>query len=100
MRGLAGNVWHGRFLEQSADELQKLNNSISYDIRLFSQDIEGSRAHAKMLQRIDIFKQVLRLFVGLRPAPGFVFSGFVFLLKYVFIKFAGFKVVCSLATLL
>ena len=27
------SLWHGRFLEQSADELQKLNNSISYDIR-------------------------------------------------------------------
>ena len=51
------SLWHGRFLEQSADELQKLNNSISYDIRLFSQDIEGSRAHAKMLQRIDIFSE-------------------------------------------
>ena len=49
------SLWHGRFLEQSADELQKLNNSISYDIRLFSQDVEGSRAHAKMLQRIGIF---------------------------------------------
>ena len=51
------SLWHGRFLEQSADELQKLNNSISYDIRLFSQDIEGSRAHAKMLQRIGIFSE-------------------------------------------
>ena len=51
------SLWHGRFLEQSADELQKLNNSISYDIRLFSQDIEGSRAHAKMLQSIDIFSE-------------------------------------------
>ena len=51
------SLWHGRFLEQSADELQKLNNSISYDIRLFSQDVEGSRAHAKMLQRIGIFSE-------------------------------------------
>ena len=51
------SLWHGSFLEQSADELQKLNNSISYDIRLFSQDIEGSRAHAKMLQRIGIFSE-------------------------------------------
>jgi len=51
------SLWHGRFLEQSADELQKLNNSIPYDIRLFSQDIEGSRAHAKMLQRIGIFSE-------------------------------------------
>ena len=51
------SLWHGRFLEQSADELQKLNNSISYDIRLFSQDIEGSRAHAKMLQGIGIFSE-------------------------------------------
>lgn len=51
------SLWHGRFLEQSADELQKLNNSISYDIRLFSQDIEGSRVHAKMLQKIGVFSK-------------------------------------------
>jgi argininosuccinate lyase len=51
------SLWHGRFLEQSAGELQKLNNSISYDIRLFSQDIEGSRVHAKMLQKIGVFSK-------------------------------------------
>ena len=51
------SLWHGRFLEQSADELQQLNNSISYDIRLFSQDIGGSRAHAKMLQSIGVYSE-------------------------------------------
>ena len=51
------SLWHGRFLEQSAVELQQLNNSISYDIRLFSQDIEGSRAHAKMLQSIGVYSE-------------------------------------------
>ena len=59
------SLWHGRFLEQSADELQKLNNSISYDIRLFSQDIEGSRVHAKMLQKIG----VRRSLAGTSPKP-------------------------------
>ena len=50
-------LWQGRFLEHAADELQQLNNSIRYDMRLFAQDIEGSRAHAKMLQEIGVYSE-------------------------------------------
>ncbi len=50
-------LWQGRFLEHAADELQQLNNSIWYDMRLFAQDIEGSRAHAKMLQEIGVYSE-------------------------------------------
>ena len=50
-------LWQGRFLEHAADELQQLNNSIRYDLRLFAQDIEGSRAHAKMLQEIGVYSE-------------------------------------------
>ena len=50
-------LWQGRFLEHAADELQQLNNSIRYDMRLFAQDIEGSRAHAKMLQEVGVYSE-------------------------------------------
>ena len=50
-------LWQGRFLEHAADELQQLNNSIWYDMRLFAQDIEGSRAHAKMLQEVGVYSE-------------------------------------------
>ena len=50
-----GTLWHGRFDGEATNELQKLNNSIAYDMQLYSQDIQGSRAHARMLSTIGIF---------------------------------------------
>ena len=42
-------LWSGRF-ESNTDELvDELNASIGFDIRLYSEDIEGSIAHATML---------------------------------------------------
>jgi len=50
-------LWHGRFDGAPTNELQKLNNSIAYDMRLYLQDIQGSRAHARMLSTIGIFSE-------------------------------------------
>ena len=44
------NLWSGRF-EKGMDEIvEKFNASIDFDKRLYSCDIEGSIAHAKMLE--------------------------------------------------
>ena len=42
-------LWGGRFSEPSDDDLRALNDSISFDKRLYAQDIAGSRAYAKAL---------------------------------------------------
>lgn len=50
------NLWSGRF-EKGMDEIvEKFNASIDFDKRLYSCDIEGSIAHAKMLAAQKIIK--------------------------------------------
>ncbi len=43
-------MWSGRFSEASSSLLDDFNASIMYDRRLYKEDIEGSLAHAAMLQ--------------------------------------------------
>ena len=47
-------MWGGRFAEQTAPLLQRFSQSVSFDWRLYKQDIQGSVAHATMLQKIGI----------------------------------------------
>jgi len=42
-------LWGGRFKKKTHPEAEKFLSSISFDQRLYSDDIEGSIAHAKML---------------------------------------------------
>ena len=42
-------LWSGRFSEAGRAELIAFSESISYDRRLYAQDIAGSKAHAAML---------------------------------------------------
>ena len=44
----------GRFEKAAADQVLKYTESISFDWRLYRQDIAGSIAHAKMLAKQDI----------------------------------------------
>ncbi|MEM9399926.1 MAG: argininosuccinate lyase [Verrucomicrobiota bacterium] len=47
-------MWGGRF-KQDADELmQVFSESVSFDRRLYRQDIRGSIAHARMLHKVDV----------------------------------------------
>ncbi|MBW4435685.1 MAG: argininosuccinate lyase [Pleurocapsa minor GSE-CHR-MK-17-07R] len=39
-------LWSGRFSAPSDDDLKKLNDSLSFDRRMYRQDIAGSRAYA------------------------------------------------------
>jgi argininosuccinate lyase len=45
----ANQMWGGRFAEGPNAIMQAINASISFDQRLYAQDIAGSRAHAAML---------------------------------------------------
>ena len=47
-------VWGGRFQEETNALVNRFNASISFDRRLYSQDIEGSMAHCRMLAKQGI----------------------------------------------
>ena len=42
-------LWAGRFQKETDDKVNDFNSSISFDSRLYKQDITGSIAHATML---------------------------------------------------
>jgi argininosuccinate lyase len=42
-------LWKGRFKKELAKETNDFNSSISFDCRMFEEDIKGSMAHAAML---------------------------------------------------
>ena len=42
-------IWGGRFAGGPSQLMQDINASISYDKKLYRQDIAGSKAHASML---------------------------------------------------
>ncbi|HXA39482.1 MAG TPA: argininosuccinate lyase [Phenylobacterium sp.] len=47
-------MWGGRFSDRPAELMQAINVSIGFDRRLAAQDLEGSRAHAAMLQKTGV----------------------------------------------
>ena len=42
-------LWGGRFRKETNQMVDDFHSSISFDKRLYAQDIRGSMAHAKML---------------------------------------------------
>lgn len=48
------HAWAGRFTLPPAEALDKINKSIAFDIRLWREDIAGSRAHARGLRSIGV----------------------------------------------
>ena len=42
-------LWGGRFTKQTDTLVQEFNESLSFDKRLYKQDIRGSKAHISML---------------------------------------------------
>ena len=46
--------WGGRFSEQTDTFVEAFTASVQFDQRLYKQDIAGSRAHAKMLNKITV----------------------------------------------
>jgi len=51
---MSKKTWGGRFKEQTDEALERFNASIAFDRRLYAQDIEGSRAHCRMLAKQGI----------------------------------------------
>ncbi|HEB82527.1 MAG TPA: argininosuccinate lyase [Gammaproteobacteria bacterium] len=50
-------AWGGRFSEQTDAFVEAFTASVAFDQRMYRQDIAGSRAHAKMLQKIGILSE-------------------------------------------
>lgn len=48
------HAWAGRFSASPVEALDAINKSISFDRRLWREDILGSKAHASMLRKIGI----------------------------------------------
>ncbi len=46
--------WGGRFVGKTDTRVESFTQSISFDHRLFKQDIRGSLAHARMLERVGL----------------------------------------------
>ncbi|MBM9578753.1 argininosuccinate lyase [Leptospira sp. 201903070] len=47
-------LWGGRFQEKASSILERIGESVSFDHKLYKEDIQGSIAHARMLQKIGI----------------------------------------------
>ncbi len=54
---MSKKMWDGRFSKETDKSVNDFNSSISFDCRLYSQDIEGSMAHAAMLGQKGIISQ-------------------------------------------
>ncbi|MEG1886987.1 MAG: argininosuccinate lyase [Oscillospiraceae bacterium] len=50
-------LWTGRFKKELDKKTNDFNSSISFDCRMYKQDIEGSRAHAEMLGKTGIIAE-------------------------------------------
>ncbi|AAK78950.1 argininosuccinate lyase [Clostridium acetobutylicum] len=47
-------LWGGRFRESESELMEEFNASLSFDKKLYEEDIEGSIAHVKMLNKCKI----------------------------------------------
>lgn len=49
-----GALWSGRFAGGPAEEMQAFGESLSTDLRMWPEDLAGSRAHATMLRDVGL----------------------------------------------
>src|SRR3990167_1873164 len=47
-------AWSGRFKRGEHPLMEAFNSSLPFDRRLYAEDIEGSRVHARMLEKIGV----------------------------------------------
>ena len=50
-------LWGGRFAEGTDALVERFTESVSFDQRLWQQDIAGSQAHAQMLAKVGVLKR-------------------------------------------
>lgn len=69
--------WSGRFKEESSTLLDEFNESISFDKKLYKEDIKGSIAHCKMLNKINVLtdKESEKIQNGLKKIKGLMEEG-------------------------
>ena len=62
-----GSLWGGRFQEPTDAFVERFNASVSFDRRLYAQDINGSIAHAEMLAATHVLtdEEALQITTGL-----------------------------------
>ncbi len=51
---MSNRMWGGRFAEGPDAIMEEINASIDYDRKLYKQDIDGSKAHVRMLAEKEI----------------------------------------------
>ena len=54
METVADKAWGGVFTEATDPGVERFTESISFDRRLYAQDIRASIAHAQMLAKVDL----------------------------------------------
>ncbi len=51
---MADKAWGGVFAEATDRRVEEFTESVSFDRRLYAQDIAGSIAHAQMLAKVGL----------------------------------------------
>ena len=54
MSNIKNKPWSGRFTESTDAFVEEFTASVTFDQRLYAQDIKGSQAHARMLAKIAV----------------------------------------------
>ncbi|EJF90996.1 argininosuccinate lyase [Bartonella tamiae] len=78
----SNQMWGGRFASGPSAIMEEINASIDFDKKLYRQDIEGSLAHASMLEKQGIItsadsheiKKGLKAILSEIESGGFIFS--------------------------
>tara|TARA_R110000787_G_scaffold12074_38_gene39373 strand:- start:6374 stop:7762 length:1389 start_codon:yes stop_codon:yes gene_type:complete len=70
-------LWGGRFSESTSDIMEAFSESVSFDARLYRQDIAASQAHARMLGRVGVLNaaDVKAIVTGLDQIRGEIDAG-------------------------
>ena len=70
-------LWGGRFEDSASDITERISRSVQFDSRLYKQDIRGSIAHARMLNRMGVLedKELTDIISGLEKIRGEIDRG-------------------------
>ncbi len=74
---MSNKMWGGRFASGPSEIMEEINASIGFDRKLAAQDIQGSKAHAAMLQAQGILGRAdaLAIAAGLDQVKGEIEAG-------------------------
>lgn len=77
VEGVYVKLWAGRFSKETDERVNDFNSSISFDCRMYKEDIKGSIAHAQMLGETGILSQddVKKIITGLTQIRSDLESG-------------------------